>query len=100
MIIREGHQAENFYFILSGTAVARKLVRNDSLGTAELKHVKFLVKGDSFGELELLHHSLRQMTVVSRTAMTLLVVGRDNFFKIFMSAQDEDSLPDHIKFLR
>lgn len=49
VIIREGHQAENFYFILSGAAIARKLVKDDDLGTAELKTVKYLSKGDSFG---------------------------------------------------
>ena len=51
-------------------------------------------------EMELLHHSNRQCTVVSQTPMTLLTVGRDRFFQIFMSSQDEESLPDHIKFLR
>mgnify|MGYP001797241166 CR=1 FL=1 len=51
-------------------------------------------------EMELLHHSNRQCTVVSQTPMTLLTVGRDRFFQIFMSSQDDESLPDHIKFLR
>lgn len=50
--------------------------------------------------MELLHHSTRQSTVVSRNPMTLLCVGRDNFFNIFMSSQGENTLPDHMKFLR
>jgi len=48
VIIRQGHDAENFYFILSGTAVATKLIENED-GTAETKVDRILSKGDSFG---------------------------------------------------
>ncbi|XP_067944207.1 uncharacterized protein [Watersipora subatra] len=99
VIIREGHTAENFYFILSGTAIVTKLVKDEDAGKVELRFERYLTKGDSFGEMELLHHSSRQCTAVSQTPMTLLTVGRETFFKIFMSSQGENSLPDHIKFL-
>ena len=49
MIIREGHVAENFYMILSGSAIVTKLVRDDDAGTVELKFDRILSKGDSFG---------------------------------------------------
>lgn len=50
IIIREGHQAENFYFILSGSAVARKLVNKDGDDDeVELINHQALSKGDSFG---------------------------------------------------
>ena len=49
MVIREGHVAENFYMILSGSAIVTKLVRDDDAGTVELKFDRILSKGDSFG---------------------------------------------------
>lgn len=50
IIIREGHQAENFYFILSGSAIARKLVNKDGDDEdVELINHQTFNKGDSFG---------------------------------------------------
>ena len=44
--------------------------------------------------------TLRTATVESATAMELLVIGKEDFIRIFMKAEDPDDEPDHIKFLK
>ncbi|XP_013396183.1 uncharacterized protein LOC106163212 [Lingula anatina] len=49
VIIRQGHYAENFYFILSGHAMVTLLERDAITGETQLRAVKTLKKGQSFG---------------------------------------------------
>ncbi|GFR98316.1 cAMP-dependent protein kinase regulatory subunit [Elysia marginata] len=95
-IIRQGHFAENFYFILSGQA----LVTIHKPGDATPKTAGMMRRGTSFGELALLHHSRRTATVTSHDTVQLLSVGREDFFDIFMSGHGSDQMPEHIKFIR
>ncbi|XP_055881232.1 uncharacterized protein LOC106062845 isoform X1 [Biomphalaria glabrata] len=94
-IIRQGHFAENFYFIVSGQA----LVTIHRPGDASAQTAALMRKGTSFGELALLHHSRRTATVTSHDTVQLLSVGRDDFFDIFMSRHIKGEIPEHIKFL-
>ncbi|CAL1531484.1 unnamed protein product [Lymnaea stagnalis] len=94
-IIRQGHFAENFYFIVSGQA----LVTISRPGDSSAQTAAMMRKGTSFGELALLHHSRRTATVTSHDTVKLLSVGRDDFFDIFMSRQGTGEMPDHIKFI-
>ncbi|XP_013396184.1 uncharacterized protein LOC106163213 [Lingula anatina] len=51
-------------------------------------------------ELALLHHQLRNATVVSQDTVQLLTIGRDDFFDIFMGqSANPGELPEHLKFL-
>lgn len=98
-IIRQGHYAENFYFILSGQAVVTILIRDPKTGESHVRTANFMRKGTSFGELALLHHSRRTATVTSHDTVQLLSIGRDDFFDIFMARQGQDEIPEHIKFI-
>ncbi|XP_033116114.1 cyclic nucleotide-binding domain-containing protein 2-like [Anneissia japonica] len=100
VIIRQGHYAENFYFIISGSAVVTIMEQNHDTGEASLRTAAFLRKGSSFGELALLHRSQRTATVTSQEPVELLAIGRDDFFRIFMRGQEPGEEPEHIQFLR
>lgn len=95
--MKEGHSAENFYFILSGVAAVTK----KKLGPYgyENETVGRLVRGQSFGEVALLHHSKRTASIESVSKMNLLVIARDDFLDIFYSSK-EDNEPEHVKFCR
>ncbi|OWF34659.1 uncharacterized protein LOC110443900 [Mizuhopecten yessoensis] len=81
VIVREGHIARGFYFILTGAAVVSML----DTKTKQAKTVLFLNRGDSFGEQAIMTQSLRQTTVISREKIELLVMGDTDFVDIFMS---------------
>ncbi|WAQ99621.1 CNBD2-like protein [Mya arenaria] len=99
IIIRQGHFAENFYFILSGHAVVTILLKNPKTGATFVKTATIMKKGMSFGELALLHHSKRTATVTSQDTVQLLSIGREDFFDIFMSVDGDDNMPHHIRFV-
>ncbi|XP_074650096.1 uncharacterized protein LOC141905196 isoform X2 [Tubulanus polymorphus] len=99
VIIRQGHYADNFYFILSGTAVVTILTTNPKTGESFQNTVAFLKKGNSFGELALMYGGTRNATVTCKDDVELLAVGRDDFVDIFMHV-DKDVEPEHIQFLR
>ncbi|XP_066287696.1 cyclic nucleotide-binding domain-containing protein 2-like [Branchiostoma lanceolatum] len=102
VIIRQGHIAENFYFILSGTAVVTVISRDEDTGEPSLKTVAFLKKGNSFGELALMHQSKRNASVICKDTVSLLAVGREDFVSIFMHGADkpDGQEPEHVRFLR
>ena len=59
VIIREGHTAECFYFVLSGVAAVKKLTL-DGVGADDEPAAKILAtvgRGATFGELALLQNS-------------------------------------------
>ncbi|KAL5011779.1 hypothetical protein ScPMuIL_010330 [Solemya velum] len=99
VIIRQGHKADNFYFILSGTAIVTILETNKSTGEQYGRTVAFLKKGGSFGELALMHGARRSATVTCKEDVELLAVGRDDFIDIFMHVE-KNKEPDHIQFIR
>ncbi|CAG2237358.1 unnamed protein product [Mytilus edulis] len=94
VIIRQGHMADNFYLIISGTAIVTIMDTEQSVRTAAV-----LTKGNSFGELALMHGSKRTATVTCKNSVELLAVGRDDFIDIFMPIT-KDQEPEHIRFLR
>ena len=59
MIIREGHTAECFYFVLSGVAAVKKLTLEGVAvdGDPIAKVVATIGRGATFGELALLQNS-------------------------------------------
>ncbi|XP_077983826.1 uncharacterized protein LOC144438603 isoform X2 [Glandiceps talaboti] len=100
IIIRQGHYAEAFYFVISGSAVVTIMETNQSTGETTMRTATVLRKGSSFGELALLHHSVRTATVSSQGPVQLLAIGREDFFDIFMRGQRPGEEPEHITFLR
>lgn len=99
VIIRQGHMADNFYFILSGTAVVTILQTDPESGDQVVRTAAVLKKGNSFGELALMHAAKRSATVTCKNSVELLAVGREDFVDIFMP-MDKDQEPEHIRFLR
>ncbi|ESP00112.1 hypothetical protein LOTGIDRAFT_231021 [Lottia gigantea] len=99
VLIRQGHHAENFYFILSGQAVVTILVKDPKTGESVNRVATIMRKGMSFGELALLHHSRRTATVSSQDTVQMLTIGREDFFDIFMAGSGPGQIPDHIKFV-
>lgn len=51
-------------------------------------------------EIGLLFNTLRTATVESATVMEVLVIGKEDFEKIFLKADNPDDEPDHLTFLR
>ncbi|KAH3834909.1 cyclic nucleotide-binding domain-containing protein 2-like isoform X3 [Dreissena polymorpha] len=99
VIIRQGHVAENYYFILSGTAVVTLLETNRDTEEQCVRTVAILKTGNSFGELALMHGARRSATVTCKTNVELLAVSREDFIDIFMHIET-DREPEHIRFLR
>ncbi|OWF46625.1 Cyclic nucleotide-binding domain-containing protein 2 [Mizuhopecten yessoensis] len=99
VIIRQGHMADNFYFILSGTAVVTILETDQDTKEQLVRTAALLGKGNSFGELALMHGAKRSATVTCKNSVELLAVGRDDFIDIFMPVE-KDQEPEHIRFLR
>ncbi|PAA86090.1 hypothetical protein BOX15_Mlig018331g3 [Macrostomum lignano] len=98
VIIRQGHNALNFYFIISGTTAVSVALKKPT-GEPFNKTVAFLRKGESFGELALLYGGKRSATVYCKDEVELLAVSREDFIDIFMNLESEDE-PEHISFLR
>ncbi|CAK8697437.1 unnamed protein product [Clavelina lepadiformis] len=98
VIIRQGHKAETFYFIVSGTALVTKN-RINANGEGYVETVSILKRGKSFGELAIMRHEQRTNNVVSQTHLALLTVGRKEFVDIFMHRMDGGE-PEFITFLR
>ncbi|CAD5115117.1 DgyrCDS4122 [Dimorphilus gyrociliatus] len=100
VIIRQGHYAENFYFILSGAAAVSIIEKKTSSGEICIRTVGIMRRGASFGELALLHRSKRTATVTSQGTVQVLAIEREDFFDIFMSGQNPGDIPQHIRFLK
>ncbi|XP_071495135.1 uncharacterized protein [Diadema antillarum] len=100
VIIRQGHYAENFYFVISGSVVVTILTTNADTGETTVRTAAVLRRGSSFGEIAILHHGRRTATVSSQGPVDLLAITREDFFDIFMRGQAPGQEPEHISFLR
>ncbi|XP_067661264.1 cyclic nucleotide-binding domain-containing protein 2-like [Haliotis asinina] len=98
VIIRQGHTADNFYMILSGTAVVTILATKDS-GEVYTFTANILEKGYCFGELALINQAKRSATVTCRDDVELLALGREDYLDLFTKAERGKD-PEHIRFLK
>ncbi|KAF6032368.1 hypothetical protein EB796_009329 [Bugula neritina] len=98
VIIRQGQKGLNFYFVISGSGVVKVLRRrtDDTIMNKQLV-VARVHPGSSFGDIALLHNVERTATVESVTEMCLLVVGREDYKKIFLQ---RGILQEHLNFLK
>ncbi|XP_033631800.1 cyclic nucleotide-binding domain-containing protein 2-like [Asterias rubens] len=99
VIIRQGQTAESFYLILSGTAVVTVSSPDPVTSEPNIQTVAFLKRGNSFGELALMHHANRNATVSCKDSVELLSIDREDFTDIFMH-RNEGVEPDFIRYLR
>ncbi|XP_069129692.1 uncharacterized protein [Argopecten irradians] len=99
-IVRQGHKAESFYFILSGVAYVKKMIYDERTRETRVNTMARLTKGMSFGEIGLIFNTLRTATVESASPMELLVIGKEDFNRIFMKAENPEEEAEHVQFLR
>ncbi|XP_069828093.1 cyclic nucleotide-binding domain-containing protein 2-like isoform X2 [Dendropsophus ebraccatus] len=98
VIIRQGHVAQNFYLILSGTAVVTKVSRSKKTGEHFSKTVAFLKKGKYFGDVAILTNAKRNATVVCHDSVSLLAITRQDFLNIFLTSESQEG-PDYLRLL-
>ncbi|KAI9197507.1 uncharacterized protein BJ171DRAFT_221852 [Polychytrium aggregatum] len=84
VIVREGHEAENFYFIISGQVEVRKNMEGQSV------LLNILKSGDSFGELALLQNVKRAATVITLMDTEFLRVNKGDFLDVLKSESERD----------
>ncbi|CAD5115243.1 DgyrCDS4238 [Dimorphilus gyrociliatus] len=98
IVLREGHPAQSFYIILSGSVLVTVYDRKDDVN----KTVCFLNRGDSFGELGIINRAKRSTTIVSKETVEFLCLSSQDFMDIFMAGGDlklNDSFLSNIKYL-
>ncbi|XP_030055209.1 cyclic nucleotide-binding domain-containing protein 2 [Microcaecilia unicolor] len=81
VVIRQGHVPQNFFLILSGTAVVTKVSVNKKTGELYSKTVAFLKRGKCFGDVAILTSNRRNATVVCHDTVSVLAVPREDFLE-------------------
>ncbi|OAD52387.1 hypothetical protein WN48_01786, partial [Eufriesea mexicana] len=79
VIVRQGREAENLYFIISGEVSVSRVVTDRWTGESEVIDMGILNPGDIFGEVALLHEIPRSATAVSKTTVDLILIPRQEF---------------------
>ncbi|XP_078602733.1 uncharacterized protein LOC144876853 isoform X2 [Branchiostoma floridae x Branchiostoma japonicum] len=101
VIIRQGHFAENFYFLITGNVIVDIMDFDPEEDNAQTRHVAVLRKGTSFGEMAFFRNKRRTATVISQTPVQLLVISANDFYEMFLPAyRMGEEEPEHVKFLR
>ncbi|XP_061419996.1 uncharacterized protein LOC133350041 isoform X2 [Lethenteron reissneri] len=100
IIIRQGQVPQNFYLLLTGTALVTKVRMDQQSGEVSVKTVTFLKQGDFFGDLAILMRAKRNATVVCKETVALLTVNRQDFVNIFMQNGVCSGEPEFVSFLR
>lgn len=95
IIVRQGHPAWNFYFILSGAVVV--LVMDGEQNFVVPKAL--LRRGQSFGELALISGGRRMSTVVATEDLEMLSIWHEDFKRIFDNGGIKKSEDEFIKNL-
>ncbi|XP_071510911.1 uncharacterized protein [Diadema antillarum] len=95
VIIRQGHRAENFYLMLSGTALVTTTTIDQGTNQARVRLVNFLRLGSSFGEKELLMNESRPHTVICQDEVEVLTIDKETYVNIFMQKNDREDGGDN-----
>lgn len=98
IIIKQDHVADNFYFIINGSVTV--VSENDPTLDTPFTSLATLKRGSSFGETAILNNCRRTATVVSNDPVQLLVVGKEDYKRIFMGQTKTGEEPAHLKFCR
>ncbi|ELU16288.1 hypothetical protein CAPTEDRAFT_189382, partial [Capitella teleta] len=70
VVVRQGHPARAFYFILSGSVVV--MVTDPE--TKISKPVAYMHKGMTFGELAIVNRTIRQASIVAKETIELMSI--------------------------
>ncbi|KAJ3123801.1 hypothetical protein HK098_001641 [Nowakowskiella sp. JEL0407] len=92
VIVKQGHIAHSFFFILAGSVSIKKQVGDSVVDLGVLK------AGESFGELALLNNVRRSATITTCEDTEFLVVHKSDFTEVLRSEAERD-LDEKTKFL-
>ncbi|KAL8618182.1 hypothetical protein ACOMHN_059189 [Nucella lapillus] len=97
VLLRQGHPAHNYYFILSG-AVSVLVVEE---GGSFARLATHLEKGQTFGELAIIKRGTRHSSIVVKEKSEFLTISVDDYHKIFMCGGVKSvNDPDHERFIK
>ncbi|XP_071081611.1 uncharacterized protein [Haliotis cracherodii] len=97
VLVRQGHPASSFYFILSGTVVVMVM----DCDRKYARPVAYLYKGQAFGELAIINRTSRQSTVLAKESSEFLTISVEDYHRIFMAGGVKCLTdPDHEDFIR
>ncbi|XP_046561131.1 uncharacterized protein LOC124270147 [Haliotis rubra] len=97
VLVRQGHPASSFYFILSGTVVVMVM----DCDRKYARPVAYLYKGQTFGELAIINRTSRQSTVLAKESSEFLTISVEDYHRIFMAGGVKCLTdPDHEDFIR
>ncbi|XP_011526894.1 cyclic nucleotide-binding domain-containing protein 2 isoform X7 [Homo sapiens] len=98
VIIKKGQKGNSFYFIYLGTVAITK----DEDGSSAFldPHPKLLHKGSCFGEMDVLHASVRRSTIVCMEETEFLVVDREDFFANKLDQEVQKDAQYRFEFFR
>lgn len=99
VIVRQGCPAENLYFLINGSVLIMKRIRNPRKNKDSEKS-SILQKGATFGELEMVNRIQRSATAISHSNVQLLSIECGELHSVFTTRQSKTELPDHVKFLK
>ena len=100
VLIKQGHIAEEFYFIVSGSVYVQTTGVNLVTKEETVEITSILNRGSSFGELELLHNMRRQATyIVKEMCSEFLKVNKHDFREVLLASHVQQ-LNDRLKVLR
>jgi len=100
IIVRQGHPAQGFYFILSGSVnVDIRMPDLADPGQTISRTVGVLGPGENFGELALLKDINRAATVTTSAPTELICIDKEDFRRILASEQRK-LVQEKIKFLK
>ncbi|XP_070174283.1 uncharacterized protein [Littorina saxatilis] len=97
VIVRQGHEALYYYFVLRGQAIVTEVVHSEK--GSYCKTCSILTAGDGFGEKAITEHSKRTGTVTSRSDMQLLILTKKDYISIFVPERFTDGIPEYIKYM-
>ncbi|XP_071958524.1 uncharacterized protein [Antedon mediterranea] len=100
VIIRQGHRAETFYFLIHGTAIESSVERDSTTGEDRVHLKRVLRKGDCFGDSAMLYGTNRTTTITSNSSCELLFIDKDDFLEIFLMVDKLTNEPAHVAFTK
>ncbi|KAL8594574.1 hypothetical protein ACOMHN_002129 [Nucella lapillus] len=100
IIVRQGHEAQNWYFVLSGQAIETETICNED-GTQTQNTVKFITQGMTFAEDPILQGTPQPYTVTARKNMQLIRMKKKHYIEVcHRISQHADDIPEHIQYLK
>ncbi|XP_025095961.1 uncharacterized protein LOC112564978 isoform X3 [Pomacea canaliculata] len=94
ILIRDGHEAMNWYFIVCGEG----MMRSNVVDSRQKREITILTQGMSLGEAEINSQAPWTCTVISTTPMQLIYLSKMDYLHIFQ--ENLEILPEHVQFLQ